>query len=156
MGSRRTTAARLLATLESRSRIARRTWLESVLADVASGTCSVLERGYQSEVVRPHGLPPGILQQLRRTHAGSVARDVALPELQVLVELDGWFFHSDPVARSGDLDRDLDAAAEDAALTVRLGYEQVFGHGCWTAGRLARILRRRGWTGASRRCPNCG
>ncbi len=156
VGSRRTTAERLLVTLRSRSRIGRRSWLEAVLTDVAHGTCSVLERGYQTEVVRPHGLPPGTLQQLRRTHAGSVVRDVALPAHQVLVELDGWMFHSDPAARSRDLDRDLDAAAEDAALTVRLGYEQVFGHGCWTAGRLARILRRRGWADTPHPCPDCG
>ncbi len=116
----------------------------------------MLEHGYQTQVVRSHGLPPGVLQQLRRTQSGSVVRDVALPEHEMLVELDGWMFHSDPAARSRDLDRDLYAAAEQAALTVRLGYEQVFGHACWTAGRLVRILRRRGWTGTPLSCHKCG
>lgn len=61
-GSRRTTAARLLARLEARKRIAQRDWLRAVLADVAQGTCSVLEHGYQTLLVRPHGLPAGELQ----------------------------------------------------------------------------------------------
>lgn len=156
VGSRRTTAERLLARLAERPRIGRRRWIEAVLADVAAGTCSVLERGYQTEVVRPHGLPAGILQELRATATGNVVRDVALPAQQTYVELDGWIFHSDPRARSRDLDRDLDAAAEHGALTIRLGYEQVFGHACWTADRLGRILRRRGWAGTPWPCPLCG
>ncbi len=39
--ARRTTAARLLTALSSRSRIPRRQFLASVLRDVADGTCSV-------------------------------------------------------------------------------------------------------------------
>jgi hypothetical protein len=49
-GSRRTSATRLLRRLDARSRVARRDWLRDVLADVAQGTCSVLEHGYQSKV----------------------------------------------------------------------------------------------------------
>lgn len=156
VGSRRTTAPRLLERLAERRRIAKRAWIAAVLTDVANGTCSVLERGYQTEVVRPHGLPAGILQELRVSASGNVLRDVWLPESRTYVELDGWLFHSDPAARARDLDRDLDAAADQSALTLRLGYEQVFGHSCWTADRLGRILRRRGWDGVPRRCPRCG
>ncbi len=43
VGSRRTTAGRVLQALECRSRIPRREFLSSVLADVADGACSVLE-----------------------------------------------------------------------------------------------------------------
>ena len=39
--SRRTTARRLLHTLNSRLRVRRRRWLQDVLADIADGTCSV-------------------------------------------------------------------------------------------------------------------
>ncbi|MCX6399106.1 MAG: hypothetical protein NTX33_04140 [Propionibacteriales bacterium] len=38
-GGRRTTAARLLSRLEGMSRLHRRSWLKSVLRDVAEGTC---------------------------------------------------------------------------------------------------------------------
>ena len=54
--SRRTTATRLAAALAARRRIPRRDWLRSVLADVAAGTCSVLEHGYLHRVERAHGL----------------------------------------------------------------------------------------------------
>jgi len=156
VGSRRTTAARLRARLDQRARVPRRAWLAAVLDDVAHGTCSVLERGYQTRVVRPHRLPSGILQERRTMAGGAVVRDVALPHLRTYVELDGQMFHADATARSRDLDRDLEAAAEQSALTLRLGYVQVFGHACWTADRLARVLLGRGWTGTPYQCPQCG
>lgn len=145
VGSRRTTALRLLAALEARARMPRRAWLVAVLTDVARGTCSVLERGYQSEVVRPHGLPPGVLQSVHHGRRGTVLRDVELAELEMYVELDSWIFHSGPIARDNDLERDLDAAADLEALTVRLGFHQVFARSCSTANKLARIMQRRGW-----------
>jgi hypothetical protein len=152
-GSRRTTAARLLSTLRARPRIRRRAWLEAVLADVAAGTCSVLERGYQSEVVRPHGLPAGVLQARHHPRrGGTVVRDVVLAELGLYVELDGRLFHSDPEHRDRDLQRDLDAAVEQQALTLRLGFQQVFGRACSTAHQLGLVMRRRGWTGAPYPC----
>jgi hypothetical protein len=58
-GSRRTTAARLAATLRDRPWARRRSWLAAVLDDVARGTCSVLEHGYLTRVERAHGLPTG-------------------------------------------------------------------------------------------------
>ncbi|WP_432476651.1 type IV toxin-antitoxin system AbiEi family antitoxin domain-containing protein [Nocardioides sp. GXQ0305] len=54
--ARRTTAARVQEALGHRERIARREFLEGVLADVAAGTCSVLEHGYLQRVERAHGL----------------------------------------------------------------------------------------------------
>jgi len=45
--ARRTTVDRILAALSTRSRVARRPFLDSVLRDVA-GTCSVLEQGFLS------------------------------------------------------------------------------------------------------------
>ena len=52
--ARRTTVDRILAALSTRSRVARRPFLDSVLRDVAAGTCSVLEHGFLS---RGGGLP---------------------------------------------------------------------------------------------------
>lgn len=55
--SRRTTARRILATLDGRARVPRRQWFVEVLTDIADGTCSALEHGYLDRVERPHGLP---------------------------------------------------------------------------------------------------
>ena len=157
-GSRRTTAARLLRTLEARRRIRRRAWLTAVLRDVALGTCSVLEHGYQSKVVRPHGLPPGTLQAVHHTRGGTVLRDVELRELEMYVELDGRIFHAGPTERDRDLERDLDAAVEQDVLTLRLGFHQVFARSCSTAHKLGLVMQRRGWDEAPIGCgaPQCG
>jgi hypothetical protein len=151
-GSRRTTAARLLRTLDQRPRVRRRTWLEGVLGDVAEGTCSVLEHGYLDLVERPHGLPTGRRQASRR-HAGSTtSRDVDYDGL--VVELDGRLFHDSPHARDLYLERDLDAAIGGSE-TIRLGYGQVFDRGCSTAAKLGLVLRRRGWDGRPTPCAGC-
>jgi hypothetical protein len=152
-GSRRTTAARLLRTLEQRQRLRRRTWIEGVLDDVAQGTCSVLERGFLDLVERPHGLPAGRRQASHR-HAGStVYRDVDYDGL--VVELDGRLFHDSTRARDLDRERDLDAAVGGAE-TIRLGYGQVFERGCSTAAKLGAVLQRRGWSGQTHSCDSCG
>ena len=74
--SRRTTAARLSETLRARPRVRRRRWLESVLDDVANGTCSVLEHGYLHRVERAHGLTRARRQVRDRLGQGVVFRDV--------------------------------------------------------------------------------
>lgn len=153
-GARRTTARRLLVTLEGRGRIARRSWLESVLTDVAEGTCSVLEHGYLTRVERPHGLPSGRRQSTDVTCSGSVYRDVEYEGVALIVELDGRLFHESSEARARDLERDLDAAADRE--TIRLGFAQVFDRGCSTAFKLGTVLQRRGWDGAPTRCHLCG
>lgn len=153
-GSRRTTAQRLLDTLAGRCRIGRRAWLEQVLTDVASGTCSVLEHGYLTRVERPHGLPVGSRQVRRTGPTGAQYSDVEYDELGVIVELDGRLFHSSSAARDRDLERDLDSAAGRRG-TVRLGYAQVFDRPCTTASKVGQVLRVNGWTGQLARCPDC-
>lgn len=151
--ARRTTAPRMLDALGGRERIGRREFLASVLADVTVGTCSVLEHGYLTRVERPHGLPCA-QRQLRSSARGPVYRDVDYEGLGLLVELDGRLFHDTTKARDRDLDRDLDAAV-DGRFTVRLGWGQVFGRPCETAPRIGRLLQKRGWRGATTRCPTC-
>lgn len=151
-GARRTTAARLLRTLDQRKRMPRRTWLASILEDVAQGTCSVLEHGYLDLVERPHGLPTGRRQASHRHRGSTVYRDVDYDGL--VVELDGRLFHDSAQARDLDLERDLDAAVGGAE-TIRLGYGQVFERGCSTAARLGHVLRRRGWDGRAAPCADC-
>jgi hypothetical protein len=150
--SRRTTADRIRDALDSRQRVARRTFLRDVLVDLGHGTCSVLEHGYLTLVERPHGLPVAERQLLDSTN-GPLYRDVAYAVGQV-VELDGRMWHDSPQQRDADLDRDLDAAV-DRLGTVRLGWGQVFGRPCATAHRVARLLRSRGWAGSSTTCIAC-
>lgn len=100
--SRLTTADRLVESLSRRSRIARRQLLTDVLADVANGTCSVLEHAYLTRVERPHGLPKAG-RQVQESARGSVYRDVVYPEQDTYVELDGRLFHDNAAARDLDL-----------------------------------------------------
>ena len=151
--ARTTTADRMLAALETRSRIARRAFLAGVLRDVADGTCSVLEHGYLDRVERPHGLPKG-QRQVGASARGPIYRDVTYVEEQLVVELDGRLFHDNAEDRDNDLDRDLDAAV-DGLTTVRLGWGQVFDRPCITAQRVASLLSQRSWTGNLTRCDSC-
>ncbi len=151
--SRRTTAGRLAEALAARERIARRGFLAGVIADVAEGTCSVLEHGYLERVERAHGLPRAE-RQVVASSRGLVLRDVDYRRYGVLVELDGRLFHDTARARDRDLDRDLDAAV-DRRLTVRIGWGQVFGRPCETAPRIGVLLQQRGWTGSPTTCPAC-
>lgn len=152
--SRRTTAARLLASARSRPRLSRRRWIIAVLGDVAAGTCSVLERGYLCRVERPHRLQVGRRQRPATSSRGSVHRDVQYAT-GLLVELDGRLFHDTAAQRDADFDRDLDAAV-DGLDTVRLSWGQVFDRPCWTASRIALLQQARCWNGTPVPCgPTC-
>lgn len=158
-GGRRTTASRLRTRMDELSRLRQRSRLADLLADVADGTCSVLEHGYLTLVERPHGLPAGLRQVPATSSSGRrMFRDVlhggSRPRWRLVVELDGRLFHSSARARDADLERDLDAAV-DRDETVRLGYGQVYERPCATAARLARVMQRLGWRGRPLRCPNC-
>lgn len=148
-----TTADRILAALETRSRISRREFLRTVLADVASGACSALEHGYLTEVERPHGLPAAE-RQVRDSARGTIYRDVRYPAYGVDLELDGRLFHDNARARDVDLARDL-ASAVSGRQSVRLGWGQVFGSACHTAEAVGSLLQRGGWSGTVRPCPAC-
>jgi len=148
--SRRTTPARLHRELASRSNVRDRDWLLSVLRDAAEGVQSVLESAYLRKVERAHGLPRAE-RQLRGDASGKVVwRDALYRAFAVVVELDGLLWH-DGTRRWDDMDRDLDAAALDTLLTIRLGWRQAELEPCRTAERLGLILVRRGWTGSPTR-----
>lgn len=153
--SRRTTAHRLLRALDARQRIRRRHWLRAILADIAEGTCSVLEQSYLDRVERAHGLPPATRQARSTSSVGVCYRDNEY-DRRLIVELDGRLFHDSASARSKDVERDLDAAV-DGRSTVRLTYYQVFDHPCRTAGKIAHIMRQHGITVDGHPCgPGCG
>ena len=153
VGSRRTTAERVLQALHERNRIARRAFLIRVLRDIAEGSCSVLEHGYLTRVERPHGLPVPE-RQVAASSRGPIYRDVDYHRYGLVVELDGRACHDTTEGWDIDKDRDLDAAV-DGRDTVRLGWGQVFARPCWTAPRIARLLQVRGWDGELVRCPDC-
>ena len=139
--------------LQERRRVPRRRLILDLINDLASGSQSVLERGFAA-LARAHGLPPG-QQQARERIDGKVAyRDVWYADQRLVVELDGQGFHDGPRSRDADAARDL-AAAESGLTTVRLTYGQVFRDGCTTAARLGAILRSRGWTRTPTSCPQC-
>ncbi|CAN5128557.1 hypothetical protein BH09ACT12_BH09ACT12_26400 [soil metagenome] len=87
--------------------------------------------------------------------AGRIYRDVDHPALRLKVELDGRLFHTAAGDRDRDLERDLDAAVDEAAATVRLGFGQVYERPCATAAKLGAVMSRLGWEGQLGRCPAC-
>lgn len=150
--SRRTTAARLLATVDSRRRLKRRDLLRAVLGDVAAGTCSALEQAYLDRVERAHGLPQAG-RQVRESAKGTLYRDVEYA-VGLLVELDSHLFHNTAAARDRDMERDLDAALTGRD-TIRIGWGQAYVRPCATAVKIGELLRQRGWTGRPTTCPRC-
>lgn len=148
VGSRRTTTARLRASLERRTRTAQRDLVAAVVDDVATGACSALEHGYLHRVERAHGLPRAARQTRGASRTSVTYRDADYGGL--VVELDGRAWHDSVAQRDRDADRDLVAVATGSA-TVRLTWGQVFDRSCWTAGQIARLLGAR-----PRRCaPRC-
>lgn len=138
VGTRRTTAARLISGVEQRALMRQRRWIVEALTDIEAGTCSALERGFVTEVLRPHGLPRPRRQARSVTPIGVVYRDALFGS--TAVELDGRLFHAGSARRDADLDRDLVAAA-DGITTVRLGWGQVYGRPCRTAMFLTKLLK---------------
>jgi len=157
-GGRRTPAARLRARLDDIPRVCRRDWLQAILEDVQSGTCSVLEHRYLTDVERPHGLPCAVRQAVASVEGRRMMRDVVYrgrrPAWSQIVELDGRLFHDTTTARDRDLERDLDAALEREH-TARLGYGQVIDRPCRTGYKICRLLQLRGWCGRFVCCPRC-
>ena len=150
--SRRTTAQRLAAEIDLRSRVPDRAWLRQVLDDVAIGACSALEHGYLMRVERAHGLHGARRQVRDRLASGAVYRDVeytCTDGNRLVVELDGRLHHDSARQRHLDLERDLETAASGSR-TVRIGWGQVFSSPCRTAQIIARLLGTE-----SRRCLRC-
>lgn len=155
VGARRTTAARLAASLASRPRHGRRRLVTRLVDDLAAGTHSVLEHGLLDRVLRPHGLPlPTRHQAPVRGRSGPEYRDTLFEEFGAHLELDGGH-HDLSSQRDSDADRDLRDIAE-GVVVPRLRYAQVFGWPCRTARLLAMFFSSRGWEGTARPCsPDC-
>jgi very-short-patch-repair endonuclease len=154
VGRRLTTAARLRAALDDRSRVSRREGLLAALDDVASGAHSLLEYRYVRDVERPHGLTVAVRQA--RTGRGPVSRyiDQLYDEAKLAVELDGQAAH--PMERRwADIRRD-NAHATEGLITLRYSWSDVAGQPCLVASQIAQVLTQRGTPVTLRRCsPTC-
>ncbi len=153
--TRETSPQRLAEALDRYRRLPQARLIGAMVDDLAAGACSVLEREYLTRVERAHGLPVADRQVADRTSAGRCDRDVLYRRYSLVVELDGRAFHDTAGQRDADLERDLVAAVERGAVTVRIGYGQVFSRACRTAYLVAALLARGGWGGRPRRCPRC-
>ena len=152
---RLTTPGRLAAELSRRPRVRHRRWLLQVLQEAADGVQSLLESSYRRRVERAHGLPRPDRQPRERTEDGIAYRDVRYERYHLVIELDGRLGHELSEDRWDDQDRDLLIAGDDV-MTLRLGWRHSETTPCRTAGRLARVLRRRGWDGWPTPCgPSC-
>lgn len=151
-----TTTDRLLDALSHHPKLPRRALLREVLADVAVGAQSPLERRYLRDVERAHGLPRGERQvrEVVRVVEGEllrwVVRDVRYRGQRVLMELDGRLGHTAALDRWDDLQRDLEAAVK-GDLTLRPGWQQVLDR-CRLASVVGRVLQARGWAGTPVPC----
>jgi hypothetical protein len=152
--TRRTTAKRIAEVLITRGRVPGKALMSEMLADLASGASSVLEREYM-RIERLHGLPEGNRQKPATIAAKTAYRDVDYQDFGVVVELNGRAFHDDALSWDLDALRDLDTLVDSDRPTVRLTYGLVFGTPCQTVAKIGALLSRRGWTGAIRQCLRC-
>jgi Transcriptional regulator, AbiEi antitoxin len=148
-----TTQAGLGYYLELRRKIRWRAELAELLTLDAAGLHSVLELRYRRDVERPHGLPRGTRQARFRRSDHNEYRDVLYETYLAAVELDGELAHIGEAWRR-DARRD-NAAAADGIITLRYGWFDVTKSPCQVAAEVARVLARRGFSGARPCSPSC-
>lgn len=153
--ARRTTPEAIATVLRSRARVAGRRVIVTMIEDLRTGACSVLERGYLHLVERAHGLPRARRQAASAATGRRTEQDARYEPFGLVVEMDGRSTHDTAAAYDADAIRDLAEKAHGDAETVRVTYGMVFRTPSRTAAQIATILRRRGWTGSAHRCPRC-
>jgi hypothetical protein len=153
LGRRLTTQDRLRAALAQRARLRWRRELTELLSPDLAGLMSVLERRYQRDVERRHGLPAGARQVRARRGDRTEYRDVLYEEYATCVELDGRLAHPSE-QRWRDVRRD-NAVAADGGVTLRYGWLDVTTSSCQTAAEVDRALRSRGFPGGRPCGPAC-
>lgn len=150
-----TSVPALAAAARRRTRLRRRSLLDDLLADVAAGIESPLERRYHHDVERRHGLPRARLQRVERVAEGWIRADCVYEGFGVRVELDGRLGH--PGGRTDtDTWRDNAVLLERSDRTLRYRWRHVAATPCATAAQVATALRSGGWLGAVHPCgPGC-
>ncbi len=138
-----------------RARLRHRALVLDILAEVAEGVESPLERHYHRDVERDHGLPTSELQVRERLSRVWIRADCRYRRYRVRVELDGRLAH--PGGRTDrDTWRDNAAVLATDEVTLRYRWSHVVGSPCATAAQVVSALRKGGWTGRPRPCgPGC-
>lgn len=153
LGRQLTTQSRLRAAMDQRTRLRWRRELAELLTEDAAGLHSILERRYDRDVERPHGLPAGSRQAHVRRDDRSEYRDRLYDAYGVAIELDGQLAHPGDT-RWKDIRRD-NAAAADGIITLRYGWLNVTSTPCTVAAEVALVLAGRGYTSARPCSANC-
>jgi very-short-patch-repair endonuclease len=156
-GRRLVTPQLVRAAVGMRRRVRWRDEILGALPLIADGVHSYLEYRYVRDVEQPHGLPTAERQ-------AKFIRGVRFPRSQyldnlyesfgVVAELDGSAAHL-VEDRWRDIHRD-NFFARLGIVTLRFSWTDVTRRPCAVALSLRDVLRRRGWTGETRRCtPHC-
>lgn len=129
--------------------------LRELVAEVAEGVESPLERRYRHDVERRHGLPRSRLQVRQVVGGLWIRADASYEGLGVRAELDGNLGH--PGGRTDtDTWRDNAVLLERGELTLRYRWRHVAVTPCVTARQVAHALRLGGWSGTVLACgPGC-
>lgn len=140
---------------DARASLRHRGLLFEVLDEVRAGVESPLERRYDRDVKRRHGLPPSMAQVGERDGGRSIRADRVYVGRGVRVELDGRLAHPSG-ATDADVWRDNAVVVERADVTLRYRWRHVVATPCAAAWQVARALRSRGWDGDPTPCaPTC-
>lgn len=151
----RTWPREIRAALDAAPRVRHRALLLEMLAEVADGVESPLERRYRRDVERRHGLPRARLQARERLPDGWIRADARYEGLGVRVELDGALAH--PFGRTdADTWRDNAVLIADGEITLRYRWGHVAIRPCEVAAQVGAALAIRGRAGRGRLCrPGC-
>lgn len=150
-----TNRAEILDAVEHRGRFRNSGLLREILAEVAEGVESPLERRYHRDVERRHRLPRARLQVSEVVRGLWIRADAMYDAYGVRAELDGNLGH--PGGRTDeDTWRDNAVILATGDLTLRYRWRHVAVDPCGTAAQVAAALTRGGWRGAPRPCsPTC-
>lgn len=129
--------------------------LAEIVAEVAAGIESPLERRYHRDVERAHGLPQARLQVRHVVRGLWIRADGIYDGYGTRVELDGDLGH--PGGRTdADTWRDNAVLLATADRTLRYRWRHAAVTPCATAAQVAHALTLGGWRGGVRRCgPLC-
>jgi hypothetical protein len=143
-GRRPTTAKRLLAAMDRRSKMRWRAELTAALSDVSAGCHSLLELRYLRDVERRHGLPRGTRQTVTPRRGGRWYDDVRYADYGIRIELDGRAAH--PEDRRWRERRRDNAGTVAGDSVLRYGWADVAESPCAVAAEVATVLHRHGWS----------
>jgi hypothetical protein len=145
IGRRLTTADRLLAALNARSRFRWRHDIELALGYAKVGALSVLELRYVRGVEEPHGLPTAMRQARVRQATGNRYLDNYYGQYRACIEIDGTAAHPED-EQWRDKNRDRWNSVHEQIETIRIGVPDLLNRQrqCETAADVAAWLSSRG------------